>query len=135
MRTAVLLLFLAAPLAPAAPAPFPKPKPKPPANPYWQIDFSPLQNAGMVNIQLRVVIRAADGDSRQVSISQVGTVAIAPIIDGVRSHAAKDSSLDPSKTRLAIKSVNGKPVASVKLTFTGADPKFSPVVVPAGKKK
>jgi hypothetical protein len=135
--TAILFLLLVGAQASSAPAPLPKPpKPKPAVvRPFWEVDFSPLASAGKVNLSIRIVVRTADGTVRQMSVGQSGQVLVAPIIDAFAgSFQSTDLVINPRKTRMTMKSLNGSPVTSVELTLENLDRKYTPLVLPAGKK-
>jgi hypothetical protein len=133
-QLAVLLLLLVGTPVFSAPAPVFKPRPKPP-RPFWEIDFSPLAKAGTVNLSLFLSIRTVDGQTRQASVGQSGRALVAPIIDAFAGSFQKgDLVIDPGKTRMTIKAMQGQPIASVELVLKNLDQKFSPLVLPPGKK-
>ncbi len=137
IRIAALGLLLVGSAALAAPAPLPRPpkeKPKP-AREFWEVDFSPMATAGIVNLGINLHVRTADGNGRQMSVGQGGQVLIAPIIDAFAGSFDKaDLVIDPGKTRMTIKSLKGIPVHSVEVIMRNLDPRFHPVVLPPTKR-
>src|SRR5262249_44788938 len=123
----------------AAPAPLPRPpkeKPKTkPAREFWEVDFSPMATAGMVNLGIELHVRTSDGNGRRMSVGQGGQVLIAPIIDAfARSFDMADLVIDPGKTRMTIRSLKGVPVVSVEVMMRNLAPQFHPVVLPPDKR-
>jgi hypothetical protein len=133
-RIALLLLLFAGPPLLAAPAPFPKPRAKPRVvREFWEVDFSPLAKAGMVNLRLQVSV-SAPGYGQGTSVGQVGQVLVAPIVEAFH-RSFPEAVINADKTKLTFKSLKGRPVTSVRVTLTGLDKKFSPVALPPTKKK
>ena len=70
-RIALLLPLLAGPPVLGAPAPLPRPNPRP-TRLHWEIDFSPLAKAGMVNLSITLSIGAPAG-FRRMQVSHTDT--------------------------------------------------------------
>jgi hypothetical protein len=138
MRTIAQLLVLLLAVSPslAAPAPLPKAKPKPKVvREFWEIDFSPLAKAGMVNLQIQLSVLGV-GEKRVMSVGQVGQVHVGAIVDAFKGHFQRgEVVVAAKKTKLILKSLSGRSVTGVQVVLGGLDKKFSPVALPPTKKK
>src|SRR5262249_44578871 len=107
------------------------PKPKPmPVREHWEIDFSPMASAGMVNLGINLTIRTADGGAHNLSVGQGGQVPIAPILDALAGGFQKeDLGIDPPKTPVAFRSMRGIPVISIEMSLRNLEQRYAPVVL------
>jgi hypothetical protein len=136
-RAATFLLVLGCTALAAAPAPFLPSRPKPkPANPYWEVDFSPLAMAGNVNVGLILKVRTGAGENA-LSVSQSGRVNVPAIVGAFsRSYFQKGDLVDdPAQMRMTIKAHKGQPVTGVEVTMRGLAPNFAPVVYRPGERR